>query len=223
MLPWWVKITTEDFRVIPSEKKWKRLTPQKSSIFGIYHLHCNWTGYWWFGSFLDSWGPRGARGGALGGFWGVWRTQNCPFPHGTNFGSEMSCFGSEQLVTLCFWYFWPNLGPQGPKNAVFARNRVCRKVHIPEKHPPKSCSYCTKTLVGDHILMWNIDFSGNPLKIFHHAHIGFHQLPTGSTGSNWRRRSKPLKMDPERTKTVHMDMLHRYWVHWTTLGGPRGV
>ena len=33
-------------------------------------------------------------------------------------------------------------------------------------------------------------------------------------------------MDPEHTKTVHMDMLHRYWVHWTTLGalgGPRGV
>ena len=36
----------------------------------------------------------------------------------------------------------------------------------------------------------------------------------------------PLIMDPEHTKTVHKDMLHKYWAHWNTLGllgGFRGV
>ena len=92
----------------------------------------------------------------------------------------MSCFGSKQLVTLCFWYFGPNLGPQGQKKAILGQNRVCRKVHFPKNCHPKSCLYRTKTHVGDHILIWNIDFSGNALKNFHDGWFSVlaHRLPS---------------------------------------------
>ena len=110
--------------------------------------------------------PSGARG-APEGFWGVRRTQNCQFPYGTKLSSEMLGFGPKQLVTLCFWYFRPNRGPWGQKKANLGQNTVCRKVLFPKNCHLKFCSYCTKIHVLDHISIWNIDFFGNPPKIFH--------------------------------------------------------
>ena len=56
-------------------KNWKKLTPPKSSIFGIYHLH--WTFWWWVDKWLEcfcSTSPisgaecgGGRRGSRLGG------------------------------------------------------------------------------------------------------------------------------------------------------------
>ena len=163
--------------VIPSEKTEKNWPPLKIGFFWSIittGLVIDDLGHFWTP------GAPGGPWGALGWFWGVWRTQNCPFPHGTNFDSEMSCFGSKQLVTLCFWYFGPNLGPQGQKKAILGQNRVCRKVHFPKKCHLKSCLYRTKTHVGDHILIWNIDFSGNALKIFHDGwfSVSAHKLPS---------------------------------------------
>ena len=108
-------------------------------------------------------GPVGGPGGPRRVFGGSGE----PKINGTKLSSEMLGFGPRQLVTLCFWYFRPNRGPWGQKKANLGQNRVGRKVLFPKNCTLKFCSYCTKIHVLDHISIWNIDFFGNPPKIFH--------------------------------------------------------
>ena len=86
---------------------------------------------------------------------------------------------------FCF-RFWAKIGASRPKKAILGQNRVCRKVHFPKNCHPKSCLYRTKTHVGDHILIWNIDFSGNALKNFSRRLIFRFGPQIALTGWNWR-------------------------------------
>ena len=131
--------------VIPSEKTEKNWPPLKVWFFGSIvttGLVIDDLGHFWTPG--APWGPWGA----LGGFWGVWRTQNCPFPHGTNFDSEMSCFGSKQLVTLCFWYFGPNLGPQGQKRPFWAKIGYAEKCIFPKSVISNLAYIAPKRMLG---------------------------------------------------------------------------
>ena len=79
-------------RYIPSEKIGHNFHPSESCFFVINYQH--WTGT----SALQSFWVWGA----LGGFGGVCRPQNCHYCSVTNFSPGMQCFGLKQLVTLCF-------------------------------------------------------------------------------------------------------------------------
>ena len=74
--------------VIPSEKKLKKKsTPLKS----------------WFFAWNITTGQINVE---LGAFGEAWRTQNCQFPHGTNFSFEMPCFVWKQLHTRVTQNVW---------------------------------------------------------------------------------------------------------------------
>ena len=92
------------------------------------------------------WPPRTPGGvwGALGGFGGVCRPQNCHFCSETNFSPGMQCFGLKQLVTLCFWGLGSNGALLGQKMAVLGPNRVCKKVDFSQKHHLQICPNRTK-------------------------------------------------------------------------------
>ena len=103
------------YRVIQSEKS------EKNWPLSIFFL------------FLGSIITTGLVTDDLGHFWtpgapgGFWRTQNCPFLHGTNFGSEM--FWVKTTCHTIFLIFWVKFGP---KKAILSQNRVCKKCIFPK-------------------------------------------------------------------------------------------
>ena len=123
-------------------KKWvKILTPSKIIFLsliintGLGQVHHS-----------NFWPPRtpGGAWGALGGFGGVCRPQNCYYCLETNFSPGMQCFGLKQLVTLCFWGFGSNGALLGQNMAVLGPNRVCKKVDFSQKHHLQICPNRTK-------------------------------------------------------------------------------
>ena len=125
-----------------------------------------WTNQWWFVPFLAFGGPLGGPGGP-GGFLGGQENPKLSISIWDQIKLWDAGFWAKTTCHTMFLIFQAQSGPLGPKKANLGQNRVCRKVLFPKNCHLKFCSYCTKIHVLDHISIWNIDFFGNPPKIFH--------------------------------------------------------
>ena len=95
------------------------MNPHKSLIFWIYRHH--WTGYWWFGPFLDSWGPLGALEGPRGVLGGL-ENPKLSISTRDQFWLWDVMFWVKTTCHTMFLIFWAKFGPSGPKKRPFWAN-----------------------------------------------------------------------------------------------------